>query len=314
MTRSVRWVVAMGLLLVAAACGGDGRDGGVPAFPSVIALGEGEIFPSITNSSLAVGPNRVTMSVIDRDDNPVLGAGVALRYYDLNGEAPRLTLETDARFVPLTLAYVDEQSGGETSVTGEGGAYVSHAEFDRAGDWGVEVSVTYEGRSLEPIPYRFTVREASSEPGIGEEAPPTAQQVLATAASIEDIDSSSPPRPHMHEVTIAEAVAEGRPAVIAFATPAFCRSRTCAPVMDTVMDPLYERYGNEAAFIHVEPYVLRDLRAANVQNPVRATVDWRIPSEPWVFVVGRDGRVAAKFEGIMALDEVEAALVQVLGQ
>jgi hypothetical protein len=112
----------------------------------------------------------------------------------------------------------------------------------------------------------------------------------------------------MHDTTIADAIASGRPAVIAFATPAFCRTRTCAPVMDTVMDPLFEEYSEQAAFVHVEPYALPELREANVQNPVPAVREWRLESEPWVFVVDADGNIIAKFEGIVSRAEVETAL------
>jgi hypothetical protein len=313
MIRNAALILVTVSLALTSACG-SGEDDGTPSFPRVISLGDGEVFPAITNSSLAVGPNRVTMSLVDRDDAPISGAIVHLRYYDLNDGEPRLTAEMDARFVPVTFAYVDEQSGGETTDTGEGGAYVSSVSFDRAGDWGVEVTVTRDGETLEPVPYRFTVRDESTEPGIGDPAPPSVQQVLATAGSIEEIDSSHPVRTHMHDITIADALSLSSPTVIAFATPAFCRTRTCAPVMDTVMDPLYEEYKDRARFIHVEPYVLRDLRAANVQNPVPATLEWRLHSEPWIFVVGRDGRIAGKFEGIMSLDEVEAALIAAVGQ
>jgi hypothetical protein len=78
--------------------------------------------------------------------------------------------------------------------------------------------------------------------------------------------------------------------------------------MDTVMDPLYAKYGGQAIFIHVEPYVLSDLREGNIENAVPATQEWRLRTEPWVFVVDKDGRIAGKFEGIMAADEVESVL------
>jgi hypothetical protein len=82
--------------------------------------------------------------------------------------------------------------------------------------------------------------------------------------------------------------------------------------MDEIMDPLAAEYGDEAIFIHIEPFLLRDLREANARNPVPAVLDWRLQGEPWVFVVGSDGNVAAKFEGIAALDEVEGALERAL--
>jgi hypothetical protein len=95
--------------------------------------------------------------------------------------------------------------------------------------------------------------------------------------------------------------------VIAFATPAFCQSRICGPTME-VMDELYSKYGDAAAFVHVEPYDLAMLRQQGQFQLAPAAAEWRLPSEPWVFVVDRQGRLAAKFEGIVTLEDVETAL------
>lgn len=298
--------IACALLL--AACGGADEE----VFPRVTRLGEGDVFPSILNTSLAVGPNRLVMQLTDASDEQVFGADVQLTFYDLTAEEPRRTQEVAARFVPVELSYEDELAGGESTPAGTSGAYAAYAEFDRAGEWGVKVRARYDGRDLEEAPFRFPVREDSGEPSIGDQAPRSVQQTLATAEGIEEIDSSFPPRPAMHDTTIADAIASGRPAVIAFATPAFCRSRTCAPLMDTVMDPLAAEYGDRAEFIHVEPFVLRDLRASFAQNQVPAAREWRLVSEPWIFVVDGNGVIAGKFEGIVAADEVEAALVAAL--
>ncbi len=295
-----------------ASCGGSG---GSDEFPRVVTLGDSEIYAGILNTSVTVGENRLVIELADRADEPILGAEVHLRFFDLTGDDAVFTSETDTRFVAIERAYIDEQSPGKPrETTGTDGAYVAHAAFSRAGIWGMRVRVTRDGRAYDEFPFRFSVRERSDEPMLGESVPASVQATVAVVPSIEDIDSSYPPRPHMHDATIADAVSSRRPAVIAFATPAYCRSRLCAPVMDTVMDPLFATYGTEAAFIHVEPYELRDLRAGFVENPVPATREWQLRSEPWVFVIDRQGRVAAKFEGIMALEEVEAALLAALGQ
>lgn len=283
-------------------------------FPKVVTLGEGDVFPAIMNSSLTVGDNRLVMTLTDAADKPMLDAGVRLRFFDLNDDDPAAAGEASARWVPVTYAYIDEQSGRVREETGDGGAYVAHVSFPRAGAWGVKVGVTTSsGETLDEAPFRFTVRVRSAEPMVGDRAPRSRQQVLTQAADISEIDSSFPPRPHMHDITIADALAAGRPAVIAFATPAYCASRLCAPVMDTVMDPLQADYAGRAAFIHVEPYVLRDMREGFVQNVSPAAREWNIQSEPWIFVVDGNGAVAAKFEGVVARDEVEAALQRVLG-
>lgn len=292
---------ATGLLV---GCGG-GNNG--ERFPDVVTLGEGEVFPNITNSSVAVGDNRFALQLFGADDEPVLGAAVHLRFYDLAESDRQPAFEANARFIPIQTGYVDELSGGTREVTGEDGVYVANVRFPRDGSWGVFVRVTVNGQTLKDAPFRFNVLERSVEPAVGEAAPRSVQPTTATQP-IAEIDSSSPLRPAMHDITIADAIASGVPSVIAFATPAYCTNRLCAPVMDAVMDPLAAEYAGRAHFIHVEPYVLRDLRDGFRFNETPAVRDWRLPSEPWIFVVGADGRIAAKFEGVTAADEVRAAL------
>lgn len=308
MSRAGAVLIAV-LATLAAACGSGGE-----SFPRVVTLGDSDVYVSILNNSLAVGDNRLLLGVSDAEDKPILDATVHLRFFSLDGDDATLRSEVDARFVPVELGYVDEQSDRAREVTGQGGAYVAAPEFDRAGDWGMKVQIERAGEDEVELPFRFTVLDRTPEPAIGEPAPRSEQETLATAASIEDIDSSFPARPSMHETTVAAAIDAGRPAVVAFATPAYCTSRLCAPVMDTVMDPLAATYGDRASFIHIEPYVLRDLRAGFRQNAVPAAREWGIESEPWIFVIGADGRIAAKFEGVIALDEVRSALQAALDE
>jgi len=277
-----------------------------------VTLGKGEIFPVIVNHNLAVGDNRLSLGLLDKEESPVLGAAVRLRFFDLNGEEPRLKSEADARFVPAELFFIDEQSGKEKRFVGQNGVYITQVNFDRAGRWGVEVAVTLEGKKLDPIPFQFNVLEKSPEPAIGDPAPPSRQLTLADVADITEIDSSFPPRPHMHDITVADALATAKPIVVAFATPAFCESRTCGPVMDTVMDPLYEKYKGQAIFVHIEPYKLKELREGIARIPVEATQEWNLQTEPWLFVIDKQGKIAGKFEGITGLEEVETVLQRVL--
>ena len=298
-------------VLLAAACGGGSEPG--DRFSRAVTLGEGDIFPAIANHTLETGENRLSLTLIDRNDEPVLDAGVHLAFFDLNGADPVLKSEADARFIPVELSFVDEQSGGEKRSAGSGGVYVATVSFDRTGRWGVEVTVTRDGEELEPLPFQFDVLEETPEPDMGDPAPPSRQLTATDVDDISEIDSSFPPRPHMHGITIADALKKRKPLVIAFATPAFCESRTCGPVMDAVMDPLYEKYKQEALFIHIEPYELKELREGTGQLPVAATDEWGLQTEPWLFVVDAQGKIAGKFEGVTAADEVEAVLRRLLG-
>ena len=44
-----------------------------------------------------------------------------------------------------------------------------------------------------------------------------------------------------------------------------------------------------------------------------AVTEWGLPNEPWTFVVGGDGKVADKFEAFVGREELEEALLGVIG-
>ena len=61
-------------------------------------------------------------------------------------------------------------------------------------------------------------------------------------------------------------------------------------------------------FIHVEAFRDNDPR----KGYNRWMRQWGLPSEPWTFLVGRDGRVTAKFEGALSEAELVAAVRKTL--
>jgi hypothetical protein len=106
---------------------------------------------------------------------------------------------------------------------------------------------------------------------------------------------------------------------VVFATPAFCESRTCGPALDLVKQ-VAPAYAGRVTFIHVEPYRLElangriqpVLSATGHPQPIRAVIQWGLPTEPYAFVVDAHGKVAAKFEGPAYPDELKSALDAVL--
>ena len=117
-------------------------------------------------------------------------------------------------------------------------------------------------------------------------------------------------------MTVAEALISGRPSVIVFASPAFCTSPTCGPQVETVSE-LRALHPDEADFVHVEVYdnpheIQGDLTSATYAPALAAWGIDAVPgylNESWVFVLGSDGRIAARFEGYAALGELETALL-----
>jgi hypothetical protein len=185
-------------------------------------------------------------------------------------------------------------------------------QFDDAGEWGVEVTATAGDVTYEAASVGFEVLEGSASVAVGAPAPPSETLTLDDVQDVAEIDTSDPPIPDMHTLTIAEAVTSGKPSVIVFATPAFCLSRICGPTKD-VVDNLFEQYKDEVNFIHVEPYELDRARSGEGLFAVPALSEWGLTSEPWVFLVDSGGIVAAKFETVVTLDELEQALTPLVG-
>jgi hypothetical protein len=98
-------------------------------------------------------------------------------------------------------------------------------------------------------------------------------------------------------------VAGTRPVMLLFATPQLCQSRVCGPVVDVALQ-LRARYGDEAEFIHQEVYADND-PSKGLRKPLK---EFNLPTEPWLFAVGEDGKITARLEGSFGLDAVERAL------
>jgi hypothetical protein len=309
--RGLLILASAALAVAAVACGGSSASSGGRT-PGPTPPATGEVSAVITNHSLAVGENRFSLMLLDQDNTPILDADVRLRFFDSTGDEPVLKSQADTRFIPSELFYVDEETGEKTYVESGVGVYVTDVSFDLPGRWAVDVSVAMDGSQIELVPLQFDVLEHSPEPAVGDPAPASRQLIASDVTDIAEIDSSFEPRLHMHDITVADALALHKPIVLAFAAPAFCTSRTCGPVMDTIMDPLYAKYRDRATLIHIEPLELKALREGAGRVHVPAAQEWGIETEPWIFVVDGQGRVAGKFEGIIALDEVESVLTRVL--
>jgi len=332
-------LLAAGLLAVAAqSCGGNGNgdDGDSDATSAATTGAEQRFSASVVTTNVSTGPNRFGVGVIDEETGrPQLNAQVSLRFFKVIEENQgQLRVQDDARFVGFETFYID-QATGEKVTTGDTGVYVSYVEFDEAGDWAVEISGSADGEIIDPIALPFEVFPPEQVLNVGDPAPRSRQKIASDVADVREIDSMLPPD-QFHGMSIADAASSGKPAVVLFGTPGFCETRTCAPVMETVMLALSEQYTDQVNFVHVEPFRLQELRngTASCAVPVfnaefarqglgegagecpkaseeeiqAAGESWNLTSEPIVFVIDREGKIAGIFDGIVAPQEVEEVL------
>ena len=288
----------MALLLAASgvACAGDDDEPGSPGESSG-GGGAGSFdqpfddvaaYPVFVNSEIVRGENRFLIGLLNDEDAPIAAPGIDMHvaFYDLAESAERPAFETDAEFVEA----------------GPRGLYVTYPEFDATGKWGAEVTVS--GPDLDAtVRASFDVAAKASTPAIGEPAPKS-KTPTRDDAKLSEISTDEKPDPSFYETSIDDAIAAGEPFVVTFATPKFCTSAVCAPTLDIVKKASPD--WPQVEFIHVEVY--ENLDEPSNLKAVPAVREWQLPSEPWVFVVDGDGKVAAKFEGTLSPAELDEAL------
>ena len=143
-------------------------------------------------------------------------------------------------------------------------------------------------------------RRARRRPAVGDRAIPSRTPTLeSTHGDVAVADDGEPARPVAAPLLGRATRSQAHvPFVLVFATPKFCESRTCGPVVDVVKAVQRRFAGSGVRFIHVEIYTGQQPRAgAN-----RWVKEWRLPSEPLVFLVGGDGRIKARFEGCAVVE------------
>jgi len=315
-----RWTIVLLASFAAlfAACGGASDETGWGAQGIARSQEGAPAVPIVANSPFGIGPNRLSIGLID-DGALLSDADVTLRVYqlaELPEDEPKVArLRAEHVATPRSIVVTSDHLHGDGTVhvheSPKSTVFVVNVDFDASGWWGVELDVVFDGERHEGIRASFWVGQKSSEPSVGDVVPRSAQRTMRDVANVSEIDSSDPPNPLFHELTIAEALETGKPVVVAFVTPAFCQTRFCGPVMEEVILPAWAEYGDAVEFIHIEPF---DLEAARrgVLNPVPTVEEWGLLSEPFVFVLESDGTVAAKFEGIMEVEEIGDALDAVL--
>ena len=270
--------------------------------------------PILATRDLAVGVARIAFT-LEGGQRGAPAPRVRAALYDLAADSGQPVSSQYARFVqfiqpggaapPVT---PHSHAGGFSVSEGlpavDQGLYLIPVRLPHPGEWGIAFEISSaDGARQEAVRFRFSVRERPAAPTKGDPAPASPSRSLADAAPLHELTSDPTPEPALYQLSIADALAQRRPIVLAFATPAFCHSRSCAPVLE-VVKAVWRPRAAELIALHIEvfenPHQPEQLREAPAFSA------WNLPSEPWVFVIDADGRIYSSYEG--AVSEAELAL------
>jgi hypothetical protein len=265
------------------------------------------IFPSVINpaGTVACGPNRLVFSFLDAQNVPVAAPDrtVEVKLFDLGADPATSVAQGAATFI--------------WAIEPRVGVYVVDVDLPTAGSYGIEFTTATGGGSPEVIRTIQDVQPTSSVVRVGDKAPASDTPTLAdVGGDVSKIATDPEPVAAFYETSIAQAIADKKPFVVAFATPKFCSSQQCGPTLDR-LKPIAARHPG-VTVINVEPYEL-ELRDGQLQpvltddnlTPAASTNEWHLPTEPWVFVVNRDGVITASLMMIFSDEELEAAITAV---
>jgi hypothetical protein len=199
-----------------------------------------------------------------------------------------------------------EVPGGATGLSTH--IYVAHVRLREPGTYWV-LAEPEGGRESVHALANVVVKATSPVPNVGERARRSETPTLAsTRGDLASLTTRTPPDRSLLRFSIADSIRARIPFVVTFATPKFCTSRACGPVVDVVEAVARRFRADRVRFIHVE--VFKDNDPAKGYN--RWMRQWGLTTEPWTFVVGRGGRVAARFEGSLSMRELEQAVRETL--
>jgi hypothetical protein len=312
--------------LALTACGGDSDDGAAPAAPEPAAaspadfpaaagknlaqltsgLKEGAVLaPSSATSQHAGANNRFAFAIVDRANKQIDVSQVAVYTARPDGTQLRGPFVARKESLDVETAYRSAQAASDLA-SGKT-FYVAKPRFGSASAQIAIGLVRLDGRLVvADSPMALRVGAKNGPPDVGEKAirvhtltPPDVGGDLAK------LTTRVPPAPELLGTDFADVVGK-KPVVLLFATPALCASRTCGPVVD-IADQVRAQNGKGVVFIQQEIYQDND-----PGKPVRPQVAaWRLPTEPWAFVIDRTGRIAARFEGVFSTGELARAVAKV---
>jgi hypothetical protein len=267
-----------------------------------------------TATDWVVGANRFPLTLLRIDGSSVEGASVTVHFYSRTADGNQVlegSQEAVFHHVVGSTDHFHPDGAIHDHLFVRSIYVVQQVQFDVPGIWIARIEGTdAEGVSMAIGDLAFQVNETSATVPVAGVVPLITNPTLSDVDSITEITSADSPEPGLYQFTVAQALEEKKPLVVAFASPAFCVSAMCGPVTQVVVEQ-FKTYGDQVNFIHIEPWDLEVARSESRLKPSQALLDWGLTTEPWVFVIDAEGRVVSRFEGLVGASELAAAIAEV---
>jgi hypothetical protein len=314
--------LVVSLVLMATACTG-GSDAPTPTTAAPTTGAASNLAAEIVPDDFSVNrPERVQVGIFSSTQDTgvqVVSFGdisVDFAYRGPDGSAaPQPGPSTTFSYLPAPTTADDGQGPALMNPNDARGVYQGEdIRFDQVGVWTATIDADIDSLGSVTLESNFAVRDQPTLPAPGQKALKT-ENLTVDSKGVKpvSIDSRAQngepiPDPELHEWTIADAIDQGRPVLVLFATPVYCISRFCGPTVEA-LEQLAADYPDKAVFIHVE--IWRDYDKSVINQ---GAADWLYRNgnltEPWLFLIDDKGVIADRWGPLFDTDEVGQVLSQ----
>jgi hypothetical protein len=322
--KTLAALTALIAVALVAGCGGDSDDGtgsrAKPAptaadFPGangqsleqvLLSASQGQQGPVVAPAGafFHVGTNRYPFGVFTAGQEQITDAEVAIYAAPGKGIKGQAIGPFPARIEDLTTKPAFRARTTSDDPSAATVAYVSDIPLDKPGPWAFGALIkSGDSYQYSLLPSTEPVGEYPI-PRVGEKAPVVHTPTVGEVSEISEIETRVPPD-DMHSEDLADVLGK-KPVVLLFSTPALCVSRVCGPVTDEAAQ-VKQEFGDRVAFIHQEVYNNNSIN----DGPRPQMTAYGLTTEPWCFVIDRNGRVSAVLQGPFGVKELEAAVQKV---
>ena len=171
---------------------------------------------------------------------------------------------------------------------------------------GNHTATTTVGGETVSAAFAVGAKGSSKVPGPGDKMPTLTTPTNENTLDVDPICTQDPPC-NYHATSLDVALEGKRPTAYLIATPKFCQSGICGPVLE-VMEAVGSTYGGQIALIHQEVYQSATEAAENGANATltKALLDLNVTSEPVLFLIGRDGVIRQRLDAAFDKKELRA--------
>lgn len=146
-----------------------------------------------------------------------------------------------------------------------------------------------------------------STPLTGAPLPPFDTPTVDDHRGVEPYCSLAPTPCPLHEVTLTEALASGRPVVYLVGTPAHCTTGTCGPGLELLVAE-HERLGDRVVMVHADVYA--DAAATAIAPAVEAL---DLAYEPVIYLCDASGVIIDRLDAVWDGSELRERLDLLVG-